>query len=409
MSKKISTIIIILVILGIIGGLLFFYFRNTETTPTQLFTEPTTENPFGSSPVNKTPVTTNVTDNGQSTIVKNTAKLIQVYKNPNSGAVFFTNKNQSDVLRFIDRATGNAYEYIPESQTGEASRITNTTIPKIEEAIWSLDGNSVVLRYLDNETDNIVSFSAKISISSSTAMGEMNGSFLAKNIKELVTNPSGNKIFELLNKTDGGSYGITASFDGSGKKQTFDSPVSFWNISWPKEGIITLTTKPSFQDPGFLFFFNTQTGLMDRVLGNIAGLSTLTNNDASLVAYSTSESDSFTLDVYDVKKKTSSGLSMQTLADKCVWGVKNSAVLYCAVPQGPTSDSYPDAWYQGTESFNDAIWSINMANGATTLLYQTETNDISFDAFDLKVSANDRYLSFSSKNDLSLWLLDIRE
>src|SRR5205814_2488628 len=108
---------------------------------------------------------------------------------------------------------------------------------------------------------------------------------------------------------------------------------SFWNISWPKENIITFTTKPSSVDLGYLFFFNTDTGAMDRVLGDVSGMSTLTNNDASLVAYSKSEGVSISLMIYDVKNKINKDLKILTLSDKCVWSAKNVDTLYCAIPQ----------------------------------------------------------------------------
>jgi hypothetical protein len=409
MSRKNSIIIILVLLLLIVSGLLFFYFSSNKA-PVTLTTPETATSPFGGGSPNITTSTSTGTSLGgvdQTTIpVKTTAKLIHLYNNPTSGLVFFSNNNQS-VLRFVDRAVGNIYQYIPETETGEAQRVTNTTIPKIQETAWSSHGNSLVFRYLDNNTDNIVSFSAKLVSSSTDALTELTGSFISPNMKELVTNPNGDKIFGLVNKSDkSGTYGFTTNIDGSNKKTIFDSAISFFNISWPKESIITFTTKPSYREAGLLYFFNTQTYSLEKILGNITGMSTVTNKDASLVAYSYSIDNAFALDIYDTVNKVSKDLIIKTIADKCVWGNKNSKVLYCAVPKTISPNNYPDAWYQGEESFGDNIWKIDTESGGVFRLYQIGSNEnTEIDAFDLKISLDDQYLSFSDKNDLSLWLL----
>jgi len=185
--------------------------------------------------------------------------------------------------------------------------------------------------------------------------------------------------------------------------------MSYWNISWPKENIITFTTKPNYTDPGLLYFFNTQTYSMNRVLGNIVGLSTLVNKDANLVAYSYNINNSFYLDIYDVISKISKNIKFKTLADKCVWGNNNTKILYCAIPKTITPDNYPDTWYQGLESFSDDIWKIDTETGGVSYLAGSDESGVDMDMFDLKISLDDKYIAFSNKKDLSLWLLQIKE
>ncbi len=412
MSRR-NLIIIIVSAVVLITGLFFLFFSgNNKNTTTSTGS---TTSPFGNSSGNKFVNSGN--KNGTSSPQGNfnpgnVPALAQIYKNPTSGSVFFTSKSTSssstqNILRFIDRATGNAYEYIPESNTNEPIRITNTTIPKIEEAIWSPKGNNVVLRYLDNDTDNINTFSGEIKagLSTSSSLGEITGTYLASNINQLAIDPLGTKVFEFFEKKDGsGSYGMTTLFNGTSKKQIFDSQISLFNISWPKENIITFTTKPSSQYGGFMFFFNTDSKITTKILSNITGLSTLTNNDASLVAYSESQSNSFDLGVYNVKNKTFINFTIPTLVDKCVWGIKNNKILYCAVPNLINPGSYPDSWYQGLESFSDDIWEIDTVHNISTILYQIGNG---MDVVNPKISLDDSYMEFSNKNDLSLWILKL--
>lgn len=416
MSRRNSIIVIAAVAILIIVGLLLFYFRSANTgTGNQSTTTQSAVNPFGNAPANSTisPFgTSNSKTNQTNTSNKNLAKLIELYANPVSGSMFFANKNNQDVLQFVDRATGNVYQYLSQSESGEPRRLTDTTIPKIEDVVWSSAGNSLVYRYLDNDTDTIDSFAGAITSSSTSGIiGQINGVFLSPNISEIVSNPKGDKIFGLLERSDGsGSYGVMSNFDNTSKKQSFDSPVSFWNISWPANSTITFTTKPTYKDYGYLYFFNTQTDSFERILGDLAGLSTLTNSDASLVAYSASQNNSFNLGVYGVKNKTSENITLSTLTDKCVWSIQNNTVLYCAVPQTINPDSYPDAWYQGTESFSDNIWKIDTKTGATTQIYQTGVNEnANIDAMNLVISPDDKYLAFTNKNDLSLWILALQQ
>jgi hypothetical protein len=416
MSKNNTILIIFISFFLIVGGLLFFYFSKNQQPTNQ--PSITVNDPFGNIPGDRTPnipsTGTSTTSQGSSTSFGNVfSTLKQIYKNPTSGSIFTTDKNNLNILKFVDRAVGHTYEYPVLDQTGGPTRITNTTIPKIQEVVWSSTGIELVYRFLDGETDNISSFSSKIKpgeTSSTETTGEITGLFLTSNIKQLVINPAGNKIFSLIDKSDkSGTFGITTNLDGSGKKVIFDSPASYWNISWPKDNIITFTTKPNNKDYGILYFLNIKENTFDRIISNHTGLSTITNKEASLVAYSYSENEQFVLDIYDVTKKLRSNINITTISDKCVWGELDPKILYCAIPKIIAPNKYPDVWYQGVVSFNDNIWKINTETGAMEELYQIGSNEnAEIDAIDLKISKDDSYLAFTNKKDLSLWLLKIK-
>ena len=413
MSKR--NLIITLIGLGIVGGLTIWYFSTNKTT-TETTGTTSTSSPFGSSSgnkfvnINETPKVTTETGIAGETSTKKIPVLVKVYESPVSNSVLFSNKTNEIILRFIDRAVGNVYEYIPASNT-KPIRLTKTTIAKVIDTVWSSKGDQAILRYLDNDTDKITSFSGKISPQgTSSEPTELTGSFLTSDISDSLINPAGSRIFSLQRKSSGGgSFGYTSIFDGTNKRQIFDSPITYWNISWPKENIITFTTKASSDYGGFLFFFNTQTESMETVLSNIVGLSTLTNNTADLIAYSQKQDDTFSLLIYDNKKKTVKNISLPTLAEKCVWGTNNSKILYCAIPTSVVSDTYPDAWYQGKVSFTDDIWKIDAEKEQVSLIYQIGSGGTNIDATELKISPDDKYISFMNKKDLSMWLLNVSE
>ncbi|MFA5934796.1 MAG: hypothetical protein WC827_02865 [Candidatus Paceibacterota bacterium] len=421
MSKKNSILIILFISILIIGGLFYLYFFKNSTDNKAIDTTPTTEFPFGKtsggSPDNTSDNNYNNVNNSNNQFGTTKEgewggylKLKQIYQKPTSGT-FLKTKNNQDSVRFVDRATGNIYEYLISDEKSDVSRLTNTTIPKIQESIWFGFGEKIILRYADN-SNNIVSFLGKISTTSKDSIGEVVGNFLTINEKQVVVSPDNTTIFELLDKpNNGGSYGNTYSVaTSSNKKQIFDSPLSIWNISWPKADIITFNTKPTYKDYGYLFFLNTKTYSFERILGEITGLTTNTNKDADLVAYSGSLNGFLGFDIYDVKNREDKNLKIKTLSDKCVWSNYNSKHIYCAVPKNISTGNYPDDWYQGSVSFNDDFWMIDTEEGTTKLIYENkEDNNLNIDAFDLKLNDTDKYLAFTNKNDLSLWLLDLKE
>jgi uncharacterized protein YxeA len=411
MSKKNAIILILIVFLVILGLLLFFYFYNGQKQATTPITEgTTTSNPFGNNVTNKTSSTTeNKSGYNYTGENKKVAVLRQLYSYPNSGSVILE-KNGVTSIRFVDRATGNVEETASDSE--EIKRLTNTTVPKILEAVWSSTGNSLILRYSVNDPEKIDNFSAKIKTSSSTSnefTGEITGRVVSQNADSIITNPSGNKTFSVIKRGNlSGSYGLISALDGAGSKQIFDSEISEWLTSWPKDNTISFVTKPSYKQYGYLFFLNTDTGAFEKILGNIYGMNVLVNKNISSFVYSNSSRSSVRLAYYDIKTTTDKNLQINTLADKCVWSNKDNNIVYCAVPKYIPNNNYPDAWYQGTVSFSDNFWKIDVEKGTTDLIYETGINDsVSIDAINLEISNDDSYIVFTDKNDLSLWGLQV--
>jgi hypothetical protein len=145
---------------------------------------------------------------------------------------------------------------------------------------------------------------------------------------------------------------------------------------------------------------------LSQVLGGINGLTTLGSPDGKMVLYG---DNSLSLFVYDINTKNSEPLQIKTLPEKCVWG-NLSDIVYCAVPKSTPSLLYPDSWYQGEVSFNDAIWKIDLKTGNTTMLVDPETISIGekIDAVKMTLDEGENYLFFINKKDNFLWKLDLK-
>jgi hypothetical protein len=170
-----------------------------------------------------------------------------------------------------------------------------------------------------------------------------------------------------------------------------------------------MSTKPSAKIPGYLYFLNSKTGRFSKILGDINGLTTKTNTNATEVLYSDAIRNTPRLYLYNIKSSESKLLPWNTLPEKCLWGKTDTKVIYCAVPKSFETGDYPDIWYQGLTSFTDDIWMLNTETMASTLVLDPKKDTSNtFDIIDMQIDKNDNYLLFTNKIDLTLWSLNLK-
>jgi len=278
----------------------------------------------------------------------------QISDTPTAGFVFFKKEDEigttTPFVRFIERSTGYVYE--TNIETMVRVRKSNTTIPRIYEAMFGEEGNDVILRYLDDDNITIQSFAGNITNNESGVDGVIEGDFMQKNLKELVLSPDRKNIFYLasLNK---GVIGTVSDIGNSNPSNIFKFPFSEWLPQWTQAGIY-LTTKPSYDTSGYLYKLNTRNGTLQKIIGDIDGLTTLVSNSGEKILYSKSTANGVVSYIYDTSKKESVETPFNTLPEKCVWGVGDTKT-YCAVTIYFKDGNYPDQWYQGKISFIDIL------------------------------------------------------
>jgi hypothetical protein len=346
----------------------------------------------------------------EDTLIDTAKKFRQISEEPVSGFSVVETATSSQIkVHYIWRANGNIYEAYTDSP--ELRRLSITTVPKVYESFWLPDGERLLIRYLRDEKETVETFSVKINPATTTLNefeGGIAGNHLPGNVGALAINPLGSKIFYLTDDLNGAS-GFIAKPNGLEKKLVFQSPLIEWLVTWPKEEIIAMNTKPAGQTPGYLYFLDSQTGTFSRILGGIAGLTTKTKLGATEILYSDSGSGLPKLYLFDVKAGTSRPLPWNTLPEKCIWSRFDSKIIYCAVPKDFPTGDYPDVWYQGLASFSDNLWSINTETNAATLLWEPEKSlGQPLDLTDLQVDKKDNYLFFVNKTDLTFWSLALK-
>lgn len=337
-------------------------------------------------------------------------RLRQISNFPVAGAMIFEDDEENVVIRFMARETGHIYETTANSVSQR--RISNTTIPKIQNAFWSEDGEELLIQYIDDASGRVDSFYAKLEESeniSEEGQVSVAGNFLPRGISsfDIQNNKDAkNKLFYLIGEF-GGAIGTISNMDGSGKTQIFNSKLSEWIIEWTNGNIVAFTTKSTSSVAGYLYFLNSRTGGFEKIIGDIRGLQTRISPNAKQALLSRSSSSGISLSIFDVGKKEIKTLSINTFAEKCVWSAQKTNTVYCGVPRALNiSVEYPDEWLQGLISFSDDIWMIDTGEGISDLLIKPQDSaNVDIDIIKPILSPNEDYLLFVNKKDSTLWSL----
>ncbi|MEK7607708.1 MAG: hypothetical protein AAB484_02165 [Patescibacteria group bacterium] len=417
MSKK-AFIIFILFILIIMGVLGWYFFLRTSNVPnpdteTGISTGSSDLFPFGKKPIEPesgglilTPPDsdkTNTTIDLGGGFAEVIPRLRQISTSPTAGAIAF-NVGSTTIIRYIDRATGHISETTSDNLA--VKKISNTTIPKIHEVLWSSDGSKLLIRYIKDDSVTIRTFYAKIATTTRPERA-IEGLFLADDIRDISV--SGNKIF-YMTEMSSGSSGVLANFDGSGKTTVFTSSFSDWRsaLSSPTGAIIF--TRPSGIAEGSAYILNIGNGSYSKIVSDLLGLVALGNADGSRVLVSAIVNRGLTTMVFDSKTNKGESVSIQTIVDKCTWSTKNKNIIFCAVPQSLPTGVYPDDWYKGKVSFDDGLWKIDVVSGETENLFDPELEaGVSMDMIKLSLDKEENVLLFTNKKDMTVWIYNLKQ
>jgi len=338
---------------------------------------------------NPTPKTTDTKTN-KKTAIKPTAPLTEF----------------APSLRYVDKSTGNVYQTFADKIYEQ--KITTNIVPQVHEAYFGNNGQSVVMRYLNqsNTIESFVGLLPKEILGADMFEGnQMNASFLPENVTDLSFSSDTTKLFYMFNSKNN-SFGITSDYLGTRRTQVFTSPFTEWLSAWPNNNLINLTTKPSSSVPGYMYGINPSKKDFNKILGNIKGLTTLTSPSGKLVLYA---DNGLNLRIYNIDSRESVDVGAKTMPEKCTWN-STSTNIYCAVPKFTDGDNYPDTWYQGETSFEDEIWRIDPQTGnGSTLVDISATSKEDTDAIKLSVDVNENYLFFINKNTNYLWELNLKQ
>lgn len=318
-------------------------------------------------------------------------------------------KETVPAVRYVKRSSGHLYQTflddLDKSETERVAKLSVTTIPRIQEAFIGGGGGNVILRYLADDGRTIETFSGLLTKNGTE--GELEGVFMPQNILDVSVSPDKENFFYLALNGDR-VLGIVSDFDSGDKKQVLKSFFTEWLSQWIDNKDILLTTKASGLAPGFAYILDSKTKTLEKVMGDVAGLTTLAAPSGDTILFSRSTTDSFLTGILNIEDGYEMiDLEVATLPEKCVFA-SSPLALYCAVPESIPTETYPDAWYQGLVSFSDSLWKIDPETGTADLITSLSGEAKEpIDAVDLKINKEESFITFINKNDSTLWSYEI--
>lgn len=320
-------------------------------------------------------------------------------------------EEQYFTIRYQDKANGAIYDLGIDDKKFE--KISSTSFVAIYESFFGNNGDSVVVRYANN--DSIDTFVGNIvppqsieqeGLEPEIVEGFIAGSFFAQNIPFVSVDPEGTGLL-FFEKLRNGSRGFIFDFATKNTRTVFESPFWEWLPQFNGPEVFSLTTRASALTSGYSYRYDaTENNEFTKGVGGWTGLTTNYNQSGSKVLYSTNNGARFIETyVYDFNDGTTLSLGIKTLAEKCVW--QDVDVVLCAVPQFIGPEDYPDAWYKGEVRFDDRMWRVNTENGREEIISTLSTDAVqTIEAIHLYYK--DGIVLFKNRYDHSLWMLDLR-
>lgn len=440
MSKQNYILIVLGLIILILGALgMLFYFQNKkhisetgQTLPIRQFLP--FGNPANTTPANPTDINPeegdNTTNNSTNTGTELPPRIRMLVQGPVAGATIISGERHVETVipentdsvpltadltapnpdaenapaaLYVEKENGHIGQiFLDETET---KQITSTTIPAIQEALF-IGPSKVFFRYLASDNETIQTYGLNIpKIDADFKPLAIRGSFLTQNILSLLASPDKKTAFA-FSAGQSGSVGVTVNDVGT-KNQVFSSPLSELLPQWINTDTIMFNTKPNSTVAGYLFSYSLKTKVFKKVIGNIAGLTTLTSPDGKQVLYAAASDRTTVTGVYHTDTSTYSDFPFATLPDKCTWS-KDSIHIYCAVPDYLPQGSYPEYWYQGRFHFNDSFWVVNANNGVGSQVAELNEAKAILDAVSLNLDPDEKYLVFINDQDNSLWEINLQ-
>jgi len=411
MSRRILIIGAVVLLLAIAAAVYFFFFRSGDG-----FT--VGPNPFGQAgerdPSLDPVIDTGVPTPGAGTLIAPrllkiadgpVAKgTLSIYTPPQTTVVGTTTSSTTPAqtvtvpeeveVRYIDRQSGNVYAFKIHDRI--VTRLSNKTLPGIEDAAWTRDGSRAFVRFLEKDATG----GERVSTYLLPFNGE-GGYFLEQGLADIDIASS---TVMTLSSSGSGSVATLMNADGSGSRTLFTSVLSSLSVAFSGTGYLA-QTKPTVHLDGYAFSVD-RNGSFTRILGPLRGLSTLPSPSGANILYSYVDRAKLYTQVLDAAARTTVPLPLATLPEKCVWTPDSSAV-YCAVPTS-LSGQLPDEWYQGARPFSDRIWRIDLATRVATLVFDPrQLAETSIDAQALSLDSASDVLVFMNRLDGSLWSYDL--
>lgn len=317
-----------------------------------------------------------------------------------------TDTSIANIIRYVQLGTGHVYE--ARTDDPEIIRLSNTTIPRINEAHF-VGSDRILMRYTD-DVGNFKLFSAQLADNASQSAAtpkRLQGVFLSDGVRYLDVNPAGDVVW-LQYTADGGARVISTDALGDSQTQIYESPLSEWRVDWfGSEDEVLLRSTPSYESFGMAFTLDVSTGALRPYGTARKALEVYPSTDRSRAIISLKADKETRSYLYKRDANEYIEIVPEAFAQKCVYA-ENREIFYCAAPVGEISFGEPDLWYQGVTSYQDDIWQIDANTGeAQIVVSPSGMSDDPIDVIDLSLSPDEQFLYFRDKDTRSLWTFQL--
>lgn len=410
--KKVIIIILLMLIIASLGVIGYLVLKQNniklsdliKTSPKQTITT-TINNPFPVVPINQTQtVDNNPNTNNPSNLNTNNSSIDTTDYKTGLSQLSVANlsllpinlsdiKNKTYQTVFIDREFGNLYSL---DEQNNLTRRSNSTISGIGELLFGYDKNGWRFLIRQVKNGNTTNQLGQFNLATSTYLNEISLSNwpLSFEPQSIVLSPDSQNLAFLTKPIGGKTVLYTSDWSFKKLKKVWESDLSEWLISWPKDNLITITSKPAYDYLGVSYLLDLKTGQIKKIIDNINGLTVLMSPDGKKLIYNKSLMSDLNLYILNLGTKENSLLQINTLTEKCLWADNNK--LYCAVPRSLPIAKYPDDWYQGKLSFSDDIWLIDLEKKTNSIVNQLKGN---YDLNHLTINTNTNWLYAIDKDN----------
>lgn len=325
-----------------------------------------------------------------------TEPLVQLTDRPVAGATY-VEINKEIFVRYVERGTGHVFQI--SLATGEETRISGTTIPRVVDAVWSPSGTRVALT-VEVEPYETETYIAHLTTNDSGTQ-ILDGFTLDAHAHSLAFDKVGDTVFYAVSGTQS-TVGYAENLKTGERSTMFEAPFTQIEVLWGDT--IYIYNKPAMELRGFLY--SVDGDVLTRLAGE-QGLMAKQNEETLLISHS--EHEQLQTRIYAPETASTTWLVTPGYPEKCGFGHSTERKqMWCSGPMLLPPGNHPNDWYQGAVSFDDHLWQIDLETGTSTFLY--DPRDIAgraLDGTDVTVDQTDSYVLFTNKPDGTLWLYDL--
>ena len=341
---------------------------------------------------------------------ENLPRLVRLFKGPTAG---YRAQKQDDVweVQVVEQGRGGRYriQTVPYSLT----RTARGEFTRVVEG-YPFANDSVLVLYESAHSEGVIRSAFVPFASDSTDAGAVRR--FEDTIRVATNNENLLFFIQIIN---GKSVGVVV--DVSRPEDTrvvWESDFTSWIPRWGNSPLITLHTPITDLMKGFVYLIDPNGKLPDDQFASFSsGGSAFMDSSTGYFVMFEVGSDALLGRAFITNRERNISIDLPlTLPEKCD-GV--NGIFVCAVPQSipPRTLSgyttiFPDAWYQGDISFNDAIIMVNAVTGEKKILLSPNRQEIRllsdnaiFDVIHPQITQDGALLFFVNKYDMSLWML----